>query len=592
MTAARRNTPKLTIVEAPSEHAEAGKGQPGSVVSQLPLSRLVVSLWNARKTLDTASLAQLADSVRQHGVLVNLIVRKLDGGGRFEIVAGHRRYEAAKLAGLVSVPCEIRDLPDDDAREIGLIDNLQREDLPPMEEAEAYGLLLDRPGATAETVAAAIGKSASYVGRRLQLLKSIGAVRDALRAGAIEVGHSLELARLEEKQQIRHLSWLSCGFVYTTAEEDKEAEGHAFSDEDEDSETDPPIDGASQWRPTFCSVAQLRKRIAETTLHVLSDAPFPLADEIAPIACTECPKRSGNATLLFDDCGQDTCTDRECFDQKAKLWIQIEIENARAQKRPLLKVADGYTSEKGVLRDYEVRILTTDAECPNGEDAIWIDGAKAGHRLRICREPKCKTHKDGRFQSSSPAHPKDAAKVKADRKDLLAKVDREKQYRTALLKAIAAATIPVAAAPDLNLELVTWSIGRANSQHAGKLAEAFGWPEQLFGWRGREGIAAKLKAMNPGERLRVALLAVHSGELAVSEFNVDNKPEDLESLAKGIGVDLKKVRAGVSGKAAAKSASGKNAGKTKAALSPSARKRIAAAQKKRWTGLRKKAGRK
>lgn len=391
---------------------------------QAPLSDLKESPSNARRTFDAAALAELAASIREHGIQVPLVVRvNIAGPEMFEIVCGHRRLRAAAAAGLTEVPVIVRKLDDAQAREIGIVDNLQREDLPPMEEAEAFGKLLTSPQATIESVAAILAKPPSYIGRRVQLLKSVEPVRDALKAGAIEVGHALELARLGEKKQIELLSWLDCGYIVSKADAarfDEEAD-EDFEDDFDDEREDEP----SGWRPTRCSVANLRKRIAETTLRVLASAPFPLDDEIAPLACTDCPKRSGNAQLLFDDCAQDTCTDRECYDAKIAAWIETEIKAAKDQKRKLITVSAGYSREKGVYAEWDVARFDKKGKCEHGVDAIWISGEQAGHRLTVCIDEKCKKHHGG----SSYSSPEPSAKHKAERKKKLEKLNAERKYR-------------------------------------------------------------------------------------------------------------------------------------------------------------------
>lgn len=545
------------------DQAKAGR------VEEILLWQLRISPEEARKTFDQAALDELAKSIVQDGVIEPLLVRPLEvpegwnDGPLFEIVAGQRRFLASKIAGKPTCPCIVREMSDEEAAERRIVSNLQREDLPPVEQALAFRALLNMPGATVETVAAKLAKSPSYVSRRLALLNAIEPVREALKAGAIEVGHAMELARLDTKQQIRHLSKLNCGYVASAAEtnqfasdcDDEEDEDAGEDDFDEDEDDDPLEDPQgtgeklSQWSPTFASVADLRRDIARTTLRILADAPFPLDDELPPMACTECPKRSGNATLLFDDCAQDTCTDRECFDSKVKVWVKHELDQADKNKPKLLMLRDGYSSSKDVISEWNVVVVNDKkpvVPCESQEEAIWINGDKAGHRTMICRDSKCKVHQSPQIRHPEPKP--DPVKAKADRKKLLEKLNAEKKYRAALFQALAVAPINPLYASDLNLEVCLYAIGRANSQHAEKVAEALGWPAKIFDWQGDKDLKEKMKVLAPVERLRVALLAGHSGELAVAEHMIDSKPEDFERLAKLLNVDAKKIRAGVDGK--------------------------------------------
>ncbi len=273
-------------------------------VQDIPLSRLFVSPEETRKTINQAALAELAASIAEKGVIENLLVRpealdQADGEQRYEIVAGQRRWLASKIALRGTCPCIVREVTEEEARELRTISNLQREDLPPLEEALAFGALLSVPGATVETVAAKLAKGPSYIGRRLQLLKAIEPVREALKAGAIEVGHALELARLDEKQQIRHLSRLNCGYV-TSAKENNRFAADENDLEDDFDEEDPfdseasDVDGASlgTWKPTDSSVAELRGEIARTTLRVLSDA-----RSRSKMSCRRWPARSARSAV-------------------------------------------------------------------------------------------------------------------------------------------------------------------------------------------------------------------------------------------------------------------------------------------------------
>ncbi len=175
-------------------------------VREISVEQLVLSPEETRKTIDQAALAELASSIRLNGVIEALLVRLGGDETHFEIVAGQRRWLASKIAGKKTCPCIVREMSDDEARELRVVSNLQREDLPAMEEAVAFRELLRVPGSTIESVAAKLGKAASYIGRRLKLLDAIEPVREALKAAAIDVGHALELARLMPAQQTRAAS--------------------------------------------------------------------------------------------------------------------------------------------------------------------------------------------------------------------------------------------------------------------------------------------------------------------------------------------------------------------------------------------------
>lgn len=153
----------------------------------LRIEQIVQAGYQPRQTFEPQALAELAQSIRDKGVLQPLLVRPK--GERFEIVAGERRWRAAQLAGLSEIPVVIRDLADREALEIAIVENLQREDLGPLEEARAYQALLDQ-GLNQEGVAQAVGKGRSTVANALRLLTLPAAALRALEAGEISAGHA------------------------------------------------------------------------------------------------------------------------------------------------------------------------------------------------------------------------------------------------------------------------------------------------------------------------------------------------------------------------------------------------------------------
>lgn len=165
-------------------------------VQRLGIAELRPSASQPRKTFDEESLAELAQSIAEKGVLQPILVRPLDGG--YEIVAGERRFQAARQAGLTTVPVTVRELSDQEALEIAIIENLQREDLNPLEEAEAFQQLMGF-GLNQEDVSRAVGKSRSTIANSLRLLALPAEAREALQSGAITAGHGRAiLAQPEE----------------------------------------------------------------------------------------------------------------------------------------------------------------------------------------------------------------------------------------------------------------------------------------------------------------------------------------------------------------------------------------------------------
>lgn len=166
----------------------------------LPISQVESCAGQPRKQFDPDALADLADSIRQHGIIQPLTVRKLQSG-YYQIIAGERRWRAARMAGLTQVPVVVIEADDRKAMELAMIENLQREDLNPMEEAEGYRTLMDQYGLTQEETSQRVGKSRSAVANALRLLHLTGEVRTLVEEGKLSGGHARTLVPLAAEQQ-------------------------------------------------------------------------------------------------------------------------------------------------------------------------------------------------------------------------------------------------------------------------------------------------------------------------------------------------------------------------------------------------------
>lgn len=169
---------------------------------RLPISQVECNANQPRKRFDDEALDELADSIREHGILQPLTVRRL-ATGYYQIIAGERRWRAARLAGLSEVPAIVIEADDRKAAELALIENLQREDLDPIEEAEGYRKLMDSYQLTQEDVAARVGKSRSAVANALRLLGVCPEVRELLVDGRLSGGHARALLPLSPAMQKR-----------------------------------------------------------------------------------------------------------------------------------------------------------------------------------------------------------------------------------------------------------------------------------------------------------------------------------------------------------------------------------------------------
>ena len=164
------------------------------------IDRLKPGRFQPRTRMDDASLAELADSIREQGVMQPILVRPVEGG-RFEIIAGERRWRAAQKAGLREVPALVKAVPDQSALALALIENIQRENLNPIEEAQGLKRLIDEFGITHEAAAKAVGRSRSAVSNLLRLTQLPKAVQDYVLDGAIDMGHARALLALPAAQQ-------------------------------------------------------------------------------------------------------------------------------------------------------------------------------------------------------------------------------------------------------------------------------------------------------------------------------------------------------------------------------------------------------
>ncbi|HEX7638530.1 MAG TPA: ParB/RepB/Spo0J family partition protein [Burkholderiaceae bacterium] len=189
--------PKHDDVPAPGEPAPP---------SSLKIVQMQAGKYQPRTRMDEGSLYELAESIRSQGIMQPILVRPLAGAGakaqRYEIIAGERRFRAAKLAGLDEVPVLVREVPDEAAAVMALIENIQREDLNPLEEAQGLKRLVDEFGLTHEQAAQAVGRSRSAASNLLRLLNLAPPVQQMLMAGDLDMGHARALLVLEPAQQI------------------------------------------------------------------------------------------------------------------------------------------------------------------------------------------------------------------------------------------------------------------------------------------------------------------------------------------------------------------------------------------------------
>ena len=369
-----------------------------AVISQsyttLPLVSLVESSTNPRRTFDPEKLIELAKSIVTHGMIQPMTVRPQ--GGRFEIVAGERRYRAAQIAELTDVPVCIRELSDAQALEVQIVENAQRQDVHPYEEAAGYQRLLDSPGYDVAALAEKCGKSESHIYSRLSLLTLIPDVVEAFQQERITATHANLLARLTPEQQ-------QAAFPHCWRKDYRDGEEHLLA-----------ARFLSAW-------------IRQNLYLPLDKAPFDRADAaLMPQAgaCLACPKRSGFNTALFCDLQEDEqCLDASCYQAK----IEAHIDRELAADDRLIAIEAGYrpSSEQRVgsipLREFWV-LKDDSPRCGAAERGIIVYGNRVGTILPVCPNEACPVHNPEVAQAN-------AARVRAEQATAEARAREEEAAR-------------------------------------------------------------------------------------------------------------------------------------------------------------------
>lgn len=298
---------------------------------------------NPRKTFPEAEQAEMIESVRRHGVMQPILVRPWPSsyalpaeGTKYELIAGERRYRAAKAAGLTYISATVRELDDHETLELQIVENLHRKDLNELEEAEGYELMTKRYGYSAEQLAAKIDKSKAYIYARLKLTAAGEAARAAFRDGKLDASRLLLIARipgakLQEEAVLELTGWTQLANYRAAAE-----------------------------------------HVQRRYMLKLAEAPFPRGDaDLVPSAgkCHPCPKRTGSNPELYPDVkSADICTDPDCYASKRSAHFARMKEEAKAQGKAVI---EGKAAEK-VLRNGEwspVGFLKLDATCYEAKPA-------------------------------------------------------------------------------------------------------------------------------------------------------------------------------------------------------------------------------
>jgi ParB family chromosome partitioning protein len=343
-----------------------------SEFESVDLSDLIESKRNSRQVFDEKAQADLVESIKRYGVLTPLIVRPVGNAGKYEIIAGARRFRASRGAGLKEVPCRIVKIENDAALEVIVVENLQRENIHPLEEAESFRELLELSNGDKAGLCNRVGKKPSYVEKRLALLSLNEKGRKLFAGGKMTDVHAMLIARLQPSDQEAAIEFL---------------------------EQDNP------------SVHALREWIESEVMLDIGKAPWDKAScDLVKKAgsCVACPKRTGQAKDLFDDIKVgDRCTDGECFKSKMQAHIKNLEDSLRGSGHKVYGVWDGYQTKvpKGTIGSGQWLELKNKKDiCEKAAIGIVLDHGRAGRWFDICAAPQeCKIHGSKGLHGSNDA---------------------------------------------------------------------------------------------------------------------------------------------------------------------------------------------
>jgi ParB family chromosome partitioning protein len=239
--------PQQTAVSTSSDTSPDVSAAPGVRPTELPLTAIVPNPHQPRRDFEDGKLAELAASLKSNGVIQPIVVRQV--GDTYQLIAGERRFRAAKLAGLDSIPAIVRDVDSFTQAQMALVENIQREDLNPLDRAQGYRTLLDQLGLTQAELASRLGEDRSSIANFLRLLELAGPVQMLVRAGQLSTGHAKLLARVADATEQERLAQLVATQELSVRNLERLLAG---------APTPPPVKAA----PTSAHVQDLEKSLA------------------------------------------------------------------------------------------------------------------------------------------------------------------------------------------------------------------------------------------------------------------------------------------------------------------------------------------
>lgn len=508
----------------------------------VPLDFIAESPTNPRTEFPADKMAELTESVRRLGVLQPVLMRpwpesyqhKGANPPRFELVAGARRFRAAQAAELKNIEAKIRNLTDHEVIEIQLIENLQREDLHPMDEAHGYEQAIDHYGYTAETLAAKIAKSKAYVYARLKLTALCHDARKAFRAGNLSPSTALLIARIPiEKLQVQAL---------------KEITDTAYGRE--------PM-----------SVRRAQEHLQTKYMLRLVEAPFSRKDPDllkAVGSCEACPKRTGNQPAgLFDDVqSADVCTDPDCYGKKKAAHVaQVAAEAKKTGQEVITGKAATAIAPHGTQHMHDAKLVKLDDKCQddpkhrtyrqllgdNAPEPKLLEDVRTGHMVPVVEKKQLAEA----MKKAGIEKPKSSQEVKVTKEEKAAEL--EKTFRQALLANVrnelvnrmrndgAGLTIDEARLVTLKAFTRLWDDSR---KRVAKL-----WLPEMKATEGVDTLIARIPTMPPEELCLIQMDMSLVGEVECHRYNYDEQPEPLIGAAKRLGIDPAEIRKEVAAEA-------------------------------------------
>ena len=487
---------------------------------------------NNRKRFNEQALQELAASIKAMGVAQAILIRPVtptpDAPAEYEIVAGERRFRASKIAGKTLIPALCRQLSDLDAAKIRILENLQREDPHPIEEAEGYQVLMQQHGFDADQLAYEVAKSRSYIYGRLKLCALTEKARDACFDDKISPSIALLIARIP----VKRLQDECLKEVLTS------------------------------WNGPM-SYRTAAQHVESHYMLNLKKAAFSTADEaLLPAAgsCKACPKRAGNQPEVFQDIGADVCTDPTCFKAKSEAHVVRVKRLAKESGMAVLSGADakkvmphsyysdlkgGYIAvDKPIYSDEKNRSLRQilGKELPS---LTLLENPHNGEMVYIAKQDDVAPLLEAKGMSA----PKADNSHRDRERELEARAKLEREYRKRLFQATHHASLMMNLV-DADLRLIAMQMFDNlpwNTIPTKLLIETYGWNEGLFDYPRREKMRAAVDALTPAQLNQFIRDCSLCRDIDVNVYTdtEKSKPEQLLAFAQRAKVDAKKIRAEV-----------------------------------------------